>query len=214
MAGRGRGKSTLSFTAEQLGFSKSEIPAPVLQPPQSYPLLERRPLPIIESNEMNYLVELKRDFAEYMRESPNNVLPIAPKKDIERYSDRYQDAVADTSEYKSKYDWSRMPAELKLSEKRKKMQGVKGQKKKRMTMDVETKLAELEKKERMQQTGVEEVREEEEEEREEDEEVDELNEDEEERVDGEMDDGTDYMNISVNDEDDDSGEDLDEGPTF
>lgn len=211
MAGRGRGKPTMSFATEQLGFSKGEVPAPVLQPPPSYPPLERKPLPIIESNEMNYLVELKRDFAEYMRESPNYIQPIAQKKDIERYSDRYQDAVADTSESKLNYDWSRLPAELKLSEKRKKTQGVKKQVKKRKTVDVESKLAELEKKERMQQTGVEEVREEEE-----DEDEKELKDDEEEeeRIDGEMDDETDYTNIPINDEDDDSGDDLDEGPTF
>lgn len=218
MGGRGRGKPAMSFSMEQLGFSKGEaLPAPVLQPSPSYPPLDHRPPPIELTTEMSYMVELKKHFAEYMRESPNNVQAVVLNEDIERFCVDCEESIAECNrlEYESKYDWSRMPAELKSLQKRKLRQ----QNRKRKRMDVEKKLMQLEKKEKMQQTKTENGEEEEdkEEEEEKDAEGKEMGEHmkEEEEMDEEMDDGTDYANEYF-----DTGEnyfsedDNDDGPTY
>lgn len=196
MAGRGRGKPTMSFSMEQLGISKGEIlPAPVLQPSVTFPQLDHKPLPIQLTTEMSYLIELKRDFTEYMKESPNNVQAVIFNEDVERFCEDYEEAIAecDKSKYEAYYDWNRMPMELKLSRKRKsRQQNVEGSKKKK-DMDIAKKLAELEKNESIQQPTEEEDKEEgDEDENGEGKEMGERIKDEEE-ID-EMDDGTDYVN--------------------
>lgn len=197
MAGRGRGKPTMSFSMEQLGISKGEIlPAPVLQPSPSYPQLDHKPLPIQLTTEMSYLVELKRDFTEYMRESPNNVQAAILNEDVERFCEDFEETIAEynKSKYEAYHDWNRMPTELKLSRKRKSRQQNIGWIKKKKDMDIAKKLAELEKRENTQQPDAEEEDKEEEDEEEngEGKEMGERVKDEEE-ID-EMDDGTDYAN--------------------
>ncbi|KYQ54873.1 DNA-directed RNA polymerase III subunit RPC7, partial [Trachymyrmex zeteki] len=192
MAGRGRGKSAMSFSMEQLGIAKGEIlPTPVLQPSLSYPPLDHKPPPIQITNEMEYLVELKRHFTEYIRESPYYVKAAIINEDIERYSDAFKEDFVDNDEskYEAHHDWSLMPEELKASRKRKSRQQ-KGNKKKK-DMDIVKKLTELEKKENMQQPAEEEDKEEGGEEENDEEKEDGVREEEEE---DEMDDGTDYAN--------------------
>lgn len=52
MSGRGRGRgrgrgNQMSFDYNQLGFGGGEaLPAPVLQPPPTFPVLEHKPLPL------------------------------------------------------------------------------------------------------------------------------------------------------------------------
>lgn len=216
MGGRGRGrgsKPSMSISTEQLGFAKGEaLPPPVLQPPPKYPPLEYKPIPFTMTSEMSYLLELKREFAEYMKESPNNVLPIVLKKDIERYSDRYQDLITDKTSYEARYDWSRLPVELKPAQKKRKNEFATKDDKKRKNLDLELKFQELEKKENTQQSDVEEEGKEEETEEKDEEQVEE----EEEEVDEEMDEGTDYANNYFDngeayDEEDDN---LDDGPVY
>ncbi|XP_076751448.1 RNA polymerase III subunit G [Xylocopa sonorina] len=212
--GRGRGKPSMSISTEQLGFAKGEaLPPPVLQPPPKYPPLEYKPLPLNITTEMCYLLELKREYAEYMRESPNNVLPVVIKKDIDRYSDRYQDMITDKSSYDTRYDWSRMPAELKPQPRKRKGPKIEKVEKKQKNVDVETKLQELEKKESSQQSDVEEEEKEEEETEEKD---DEHAEEEEEEVDEEMDEGTDYVNNYFDNGEgyEDEDDNLDDGPIY
>lgn len=196
MAGRNRVKSGMSFTMEQLGLSKGEIlPTPVLQP--TYPMLDRKPLPVQITTEMSYLVELKRDFTEYMRESSNNVQAIVVNEDIERYCENCDETITnyDASEYESNYNWSRMPMELKSLQKRKiQQQSAKPSKKRKIKeLDIETKLVELEKEEDTQHLDIEEEVEEGEEDEDQEEKINERVKDEEE-IDEEMDDGTDYAN--------------------
>lgn len=216
MAGRGKGKSSMSFSIEQLGFSKGEmLPTPVLQPSPSYPMLDHKPLPIQMTTEISYLVELKRDFTEYMRESSNNVQAVILNEDIERYCEDYEEVITGYNrlEYESKYDWSRMPMELKSSQKRKiQRQSVKPSKKRRI-IDIEKKPVELEKNENTQRIDAEEEAEEEEED-EEEKEMSERVKDEEE-IDEEMDDGTDYANeYFETGENYCSEDDNDDGPVF
>ncbi|XP_070165678.1 DNA-directed RNA polymerase III subunit RPC7-like [Polyergus mexicanus] len=219
MAGRGKGKASMSFSMEQLGFSKGEmLPAPVLQPSSTYPILDHKPLPIQMTTEMSYLVELKRDFTEYMRESSNNVQAVVLNEDIERYCEDYEETITryNRLEYESKYDWSRMPMELKSSRKRKiQRQDVKPNKKRKImeTSNIENKLTELEKEESTQRLNTEEEVEEEEEGEDKNKEEERVKDEEE--IDEEMDDGTDYANDYF-----DTGEnyysedDNDDGPVF
>ncbi|KAJ8664302.1 hypothetical protein QAD02_005964 [Eretmocerus hayati] len=150
--GRGRGKPMVALSGDQLGVGKAEILPPILQPPPSYPPLEFKPYPTNVTNELRYLLQLKREYAEFMHESPNNVLSVVVKKDIERYSDRYQDLLSVKQRYDTRYDWTVMPAELKPSvQKRKGDKTKQNAKKKLKEVDIESKLQELEKKEVTQQ---------------------------------------------------------------
>lgn len=210
--GRGRGKPLLPLGGEQ---GKTEVLPPILQPPPSYPPLEYKPASTNISQELRYLLQLKKDFAEYMHESPNNVLPVVVKKDIERYSDRYQDLLSTKQRYETRYDWTRLPAELKPQATKRKGDKTKTTaKKKRKEVDVESKLKELEKKETNQQSDAEEEDKDEEETEEKD--TEDKVEEEEEDVDEEMDEGTDYVNNyfdnGENYEDDE--ENLDDGAIF
>lgn len=191
MAGRGRGKSAMSFSMEQLGISKGEtLSTLVLQPSLSYPPLDHKPPPIQITSEMEYLIELKRHFTEYVRESPHYVKAAVINEDIERYSDAFKEDFTDNDEskYEAYHDWSLMPEELRASKKRK-LRQQKGNKKKK-NMDIVKKLSELEKKENMQHPVEEEDKEEGNEEENDEEKEDGVKEDEED----EMDDGTDYAN--------------------
>ncbi|XP_011175300.1 DNA-directed RNA polymerase III subunit RPC7-like isoform X2 [Solenopsis invicta] len=193
MAGRGRGKPVMSFSMEQLGISKGEILSmPVLQPSLSYPPLDHKPLPIQLTTEMSYLIELKRDFTEYMRESPNNVQATVLNEDVERFCEDFEETITgyDKLKYEAYHDWNKMPIELKLSRKRKSCQNKKSKKKK--DTDIAKKLAELEQKESTQQPAEEDSKEEGdgEEENGEGKEIGDVKDEEED----EMDDGTDYAN--------------------
>lgn len=199
MAGRGKGKASMSFSMEQLGLSKGDMlsvhaSASLLQPSPSYPMLDHKPLPIQMTTEISYLVELKRDFTEYMRESSNNVQAVILNEDIERYYEDYEAITGyNRSEYESKYDWSRMPMELKSS-KRKIQQSVKPNKNRKImeTSNIENKLMELEKEESTQRLNTEEEVEDEEEDEDKNKEEEHVKDEEE--IDEEMDHGTDYAN--------------------
>ncbi|XP_012234730.1 DNA-directed RNA polymerase III subunit RPC7-like [Linepithema humile] len=217
-AGRGR-KPSMSFSMEQLGVSKGEaLSPPLLQPSPSYPPLDHKPLPIQMTTEMSYLVELKRDFTEYMRESPNNVQTVVLNEDIERFCEDYDETImTNKSEYESMHDWSRMPMELKSSRKRKlsdQQQSTQPNKKQKV-VDIDKKLAELEKKESAQQADAEKKTKQEGEEEDESEEKEGERVKNENEIDEEMDDGTDYANEYFENGDNYYSEDEnDDGPIF
>jgi len=171
-------------TMELFSSSRGEaLSVPLMQPPPTYPPLDHKPLPIESTTEMSYLIELKRDFTEYMQESLNNVQAVKLKEDIERYCEDYENSIVEYNkmEYESKYDWNRMPTELRS------LQKLQQQNRKRKFMDVEKKLIKLEKKEKLQEIKGEEGQEEEEEEEGEDK-------DTKEEEDEEMDEENDYTN--------------------
>jgi DNA-directed RNA polymerase III subunit RPC7 len=127
----------MSFNVEQLGFSAGEaLPGPVLQPPPIYPPMENRPVPLQTGVEGEYMLALKREFVEFLRESPAFITPSAAKADIERYSDRYQVALAKRSHGELKFDWARFPPELrpqaKITGKRKQLSKTSAQKQKKV----------------------------------------------------------------------------------
>ncbi|XP_014481097.1 PREDICTED: DNA-directed RNA polymerase III subunit RPC7-like isoform X1 [Dinoponera quadriceps] len=227
MAGRGRGKPTMSFATEQLGVTKGELPAQVLQPPLAYPISDLHISSFESTNEIDYLVELKRDFAEYMRDSQNHVMPDVPKKDIERYSDHYQDTLTANLEQESKHDWSRMPTELTPSLKRKAANSPKVRKAKKIKLETKRKRRRIEdeNEENKQADKVEQQKdtkqaqgalEKEIKEEEEDEEENSEEEIEQYEVDEEMDDGTDYVNNYFDNGEafDDEDDNLEDGPIY
>ncbi|ELU18684.1 hypothetical protein CAPTEDRAFT_131055 [Capitella teleta] len=117
MAGRGRGRGRgLSFNLENLGIGRGEsIAGAKLLPPPTFPPLDFHPQPLIPGDE--YVVQLKQDFRTAMQESAFFVRPSAKRRDIERYSDKYQ--IGQTEDLDWDPDWSRLPSELNPKRRRK-----------------------------------------------------------------------------------------------
>ncbi|XP_057651540.1 DNA-directed RNA polymerase III subunit RPC7-like [Diorhabda carinulata] len=112
--GRGRGGVSKTFNREQLTSlgvgSKDLIPGPVLQPPPLYPILERRPVPLTQSLEMDYLLILRQDFIDHLQLSGSYVKMIESKTQTEQAIDKL---VAQMPNTKEKYDWRLFPSELR-----------------------------------------------------------------------------------------------------
>ncbi|XP_019619425.1 PREDICTED: DNA-directed RNA polymerase III subunit RPC7-like isoform X1 [Branchiostoma belcheri] len=117
--GRGRGKP-LSFDIETLGFqNRKELPQSKDEPPPLYPPLEFKPVPLQEGEEANYLLALKQEFRGSMRESPYFIKPQSTKKDIERYSDKYQLNGQNKGQGLGwTPNWNTFPKELRIREKK------------------------------------------------------------------------------------------------
>ncbi|ESO88118.1 hypothetical protein LOTGIDRAFT_89428, partial [Lottia gigantea] len=114
MAGRGRGGGkTWSFNVEMLGFGRGEsLPPPVQQPRPLFPTQLYKPASLVQNEDYDYMLALKQEFRGAARKSPYYLSISEKKKDVERYSDKYQAAHQD-SERKWQPDWRRFPAELK-----------------------------------------------------------------------------------------------------
>ncbi|TRY59357.1 hypothetical protein DNTS_016623 [Danionella cerebrum] len=87
MAGRGH----LTFSVEIVGIAKGEnLPPSSVQPTPLYPPLEQKPVPLQAGEEAEYMLALKQEFRGAMRNLPFYIRPAAPRRDVERYSDKYQ----------------------------------------------------------------------------------------------------------------------------
>ncbi|KAM9168905.1 DNA-directed RNA polymerase III subunit RPC7-like [Mergus octosetaceus] len=205
--GRGRGRGQLTFNVEAVGIGKGDaLPPPTLQPSPLFPPVEYRPVPLRGGEELEYMLALKQELRGAMKNLPYFIKPGAPRRDIERYSDKYQVSNPIDGAIDWNPDWRRLPRELKIRVRRLR----KGRTtvlvpktKQRATLDKEEaikKLESLEKKE-------EEVTSEEEEEKEEEEEGKE--EEEEEYDEEEHEEETDYI-MSYFDNGEDFGGDSDD----
>ncbi|XP_033750305.1 DNA-directed RNA polymerase III subunit RPC7-like [Pecten maximus] len=118
MAGRGRGRGrNVSFNVEALGFGRGEaLPGPILQPPPLYPPTDFKPVPLLQGEEFDYMLALKQEFRGVMKRSPFYLQTSTNRKDIDRYSDKYQ--LNNDTENKWEPDWRRLPAELKVTSKK------------------------------------------------------------------------------------------------
>ncbi|XP_067878781.1 RNA polymerase III subunit GL b isoform X1 [Heterodontus francisci] len=117
MSGRGRGSGPgpMTFSVEVVGIGKGEtLPPPTLQPPPLYPSLEFKAVPLQSGEEAEYMLALKQELRGAMRSLPYYVKPAAPKKDIERYSDKYQSSGPTDNTIEWNPDWRRLPRELKI----------------------------------------------------------------------------------------------------
>ncbi|KAJ8960149.1 hypothetical protein NQ318_003869 [Aromia moschata] len=119
----GRGGMTKSFNREQLnamGVGGARNSTATL-----IPLLDRRPVPINPSLELDYLLILRQDFIDHMQLSGSYLkMPEAKSNEPQQEIDRL---VAQIPNAKEKYDWSLFPSELrpKMLAKRTKKKAVK-----------------------------------------------------------------------------------------
>lgn len=116
--GRGGGGGGFSNSLNMEPFAHGKGP---IQPPPIYPPLLYRPLPLECTDTDEYLLALKGDLLDYLKESPAFFQPIIVKDDIQRYSDRYQTAAHSQKRLsEAPFEWSRFPQELlPLTKKRK-----------------------------------------------------------------------------------------------
>ncbi|KAH1000818.1 hypothetical protein HUJ04_013103 [Dendroctonus ponderosae] len=112
--GGGRGGLSRSFNKEQLsalGVANNEMPILVTQPPSVYPLMERRPVPLTQSEDTEYLLLLRQDFIDRMQLSAAYLK--MPSKEKTQPNQEIDRLVAQLPSAKDKYDWSLLPAELR-----------------------------------------------------------------------------------------------------
>ncbi|XP_069734475.1 DNA-directed RNA polymerase III subunit RPC7-like [Phaenicophaeus curvirostris] len=116
MASRGgRGRGQMTFNVEAVGIGKGDaLPPPTLQPSPLFPPLEQRALGLPGGEEGDYVLALKQELRGAMRSLPYFIKPGAPRRDIERYSDRYQLCSPVDSAIDWSPDWRRLPRELKI----------------------------------------------------------------------------------------------------
>ncbi|KAJ8290066.1 hypothetical protein GJAV_G00008340 [Gymnothorax javanicus] len=113
--GRGRGRGQLSFNMEAVGIGKGEnLPPSTLQPTPVFPPMEHKPVPLQTSEEAEYMLALKQELRGAMKSLPFYIRPAAPKKDVERYSDKYQGAEPTDNTIEWDPDWKRLPKELRI----------------------------------------------------------------------------------------------------
>ncbi|XP_069805882.1 DNA-directed RNA polymerase III subunit RPC7-like [Dendropsophus ebraccatus] len=182
MAGRGRGsgRGQMTFIVQAIGIGRGDtLPPPTLQPPPLFPALDFKPVPLQTGEEIEYMLALKQELRGAMKSLPYYIKPAAPKKDVERYSDKYQTSGPVDNAIDWHPDWNLLPRELKIKVRKiqkEKSTVVLPKHKQRVPLDKEEiikKLENLEKKEEEVSSEEEEEKKDEEEEKEEEEEYDE-----------------------------------------
>ncbi|XP_075463724.1 DNA-directed RNA polymerase III subunit RPC7-like isoform X2 [Ascaphus truei] len=174
MAGRGRGggggRGQMTFNMEAVGIGRGEaLPPPTLQPPPLFPALDFKPVPLQTGEELEYMLALKQELRGAMKGLPYYIKPAAPKKDVERYSDKYQTSGPVDNAIDWHPDWKLLPRELKIKVRKlpkEKSTVILPKHKQRVPLDKEEiikKLENLEKKEEESSSSEEENKEEEEE---------------------------------------------------
>ena len=117
--GRGRGKakskSSINVISENLGIGRGDIVSLTaqIQPQETFPPLLRKPQPLRESTQHNYLIALKQEFRNYMRDSPYHIQPETERSKIERYSDRFKQYNTH-KELEWVPNWNMFPVELRM----------------------------------------------------------------------------------------------------
>uniref|UniRef100_A0A8C3FK82 RNA polymerase III subunit GL n=1 Tax=Chrysemys picta bellii TaxID=8478 RepID=A0A8C3FK82_CHRPI len=113
--GRGRGRSQMTFNVEAVGIGKGDsLPPSTLQPSPLFPPMEYKAVPLQTGEEVEYMLALKQELRGAMKNLPYYVKPAAPKKDVERYSDKYQMSGPIDNAIDWNPDWRRLPRELKI----------------------------------------------------------------------------------------------------
>ncbi|GFU04853.1 uncharacterized protein NPIL_8481 [Nephila pilipes] len=89
MGGRGRGRGR-GMPFRRVGFGSEDVLPPLNQPPPVYPPLQFKPVPLLTGKKIHYTLTLKQEIRSSFKESGYYVPPVSMKKDIERYTDKYQ----------------------------------------------------------------------------------------------------------------------------
>ena len=122
--GRGRGKP-FGGNLELLGLSPGQpAPPPILQPPPDFPPLDRKPLELRALDMDRYLLTVKQEFREQMRQSHFYLKAGLVKREVEKYSDRYQSVKLSEVDNQLGWeaDWNYFPEELRIANPKKKRQ--------------------------------------------------------------------------------------------
>nr|CAB3265036.1 DNA-directed RNA polymerase III subunit RPC7-like [Phallusia mammillata] len=118
--GRGRGRGNVTFNMESIGFGKGDaLPPPTLQPPPLYPPLRQPALPLLTGDDVNYMLALKKEFVQTMKNSPYYIQAEEAKSDVDRYSDKYRATRNTDNTIAWKPDWKRLPKELQIAVRKK-----------------------------------------------------------------------------------------------
>ncbi|XP_062985694.1 DNA-directed RNA polymerase III subunit RPC7 isoform X2 [Elgaria multicarinata webbii] len=148
--GRGRGRASMTFNIEAIGFVRGEaLPEAVFQPPPLYPKTDFKPIPLKIGESEDYLLALKQELRGAMRKTPYFISKNEEDQGfvpVERYSKKYLQINDEDQEWTP--DWRRLPRELK-PKKRVKKGGKPKQAKtaaSKTNVDVLKKIEELEKK--------------------------------------------------------------------
>ncbi|XP_022617718.1 DNA-directed RNA polymerase III subunit RPC7-like [Seriola dumerili] len=125
MAGRGRGRRTMSFSVDAVGISRGDsLPPSMQQPTPAFPVMEQKPLPLAVGEEAEYLLALKQEFRGAMKSLPCFIQPAAAHKDVERYSDKYHSNEQTDGLLDWTPDWKRFPRELRVHVRKPRRDGV------------------------------------------------------------------------------------------
>ncbi|TTO31534.1 DNA-directed RNA polymerase III subunit RPC7-like [Bagarius yarrelli] len=159
MSGRGRGRSLFTFNVDSLGFGRGDaLPSSAQAPSPLYPPMQFRPVPLQTGEEVDYMLALKQELRASSKNLPFHIQPRALKKDVARYSDKYQTGENKHREWTP--DWSRLPKELCIKDqklrKTKTKPVVKNKMKSAAPKELLQKLENLEKKEEENQSEEEE----------------------------------------------------------
>ncbi|XP_002130699.2 DNA-directed RNA polymerase III subunit RPC7-like [Ciona intestinalis] len=120
--GRGRGRGSMTFNVEAIGFGRGDaLPASTLQPPLPYPPLRQQPVPLLAGEEADYLLALQKEYIQTMQNSPYFIQAEQAKNDIVRYSDKYKSSRNMDNTINWKPDWRRLPSELKVAVRKKRL---------------------------------------------------------------------------------------------
>lgn len=170
----------MSFNIQAVGIGRGEtLPPPTLQPSPLFPALDFKPVPLQTGEEVEYMLALKQELRGALKGLPYYIKPAVSKKDVERYSDKYQTSGPVDNAIDWHPDWKLLPRELKIKVRKllkEKSAVVLPKHKQRMPLDKEEiikKLENLEKKEEEVSSEEEEEKKEEEEDQEEEEDYDE-----------------------------------------
>nr|XP_020639448.1 DNA-directed RNA polymerase III subunit RPC7 [Pogona vitticeps] len=151
MARSGRGRGSLTFNIEAIGFARGEVlPEAVFKPPPLYPMTDFKAMPVKTGESEDYLLALKQELRGAMQRTPY----FMSKRDeyqgfvpVERYSKKYLKISEEDQQWTP--DWRRFPRELKPKKIIKKVGG-KAKKPKpdasKTNVDVLKKIEELEKR--------------------------------------------------------------------
>ncbi|XP_073714272.1 RNA polymerase III subunit GL a isoform X2 [Misgurnus anguillicaudatus] len=113
MAGRGRGRNQFTFNVDSLGFGRGEsLPTSTHTPSPLFPPMQFRPVPLHTGEEVEYMLALKQELRASSKNLPFHIRAAKAKKDVARYSDKYQKGEPKNNTIEWNPDWSRMPKEL------------------------------------------------------------------------------------------------------
>ncbi|XP_035169108.1 DNA-directed RNA polymerase III subunit RPC7-like, partial [Oxyura jamaicensis] len=87
--GASRGARQGASWGDKWGASRGASRGPILSHGTPQPV-EYRPVPLPGGEELGYVLALKQELRGAMKNLPYFIKPGAPRRDIERYSDKYQ----------------------------------------------------------------------------------------------------------------------------